>query len=93
MDSYTISWDGKLLGCQMLENFYTEPFKIGFEKAWQLYPFKVKIPEVDGECIKCEYREICNACYACRYAETGSLNGVPKYVCEDLKELSGIIKI
>ena len=93
MDSYTISWDGKLLGCQMLENFYTEPFKVGFEKAWKIYPFEVKIPKFDDECLKCEHSEICNACYACRYAETGSLSGVPKYVCDDLKELLGLIKI
>lgn len=93
MDSYTISWDGKLLGCQILDVFYTEPFEEGFEKAWENFPFTVKLPEVDQECKKCEIKELCNACYACRYAETGDLGGKPEYVCEDLKELLGLIKI
>ena len=87
MDSYTITWDGKLLACQMLGEFYTNPFEDGFIKAWNKYPYKVKLPKLDDKCLKCENIDICKACPACRYAETGSLGGCPEYVCQDLKEL------
>ena len=94
MDSYTISWDGKLLACQILGNFYTEPFEVGFQKAWNEFPFKVEIPKkFDKKCDVCKNRSICNACYACRYAETGDLGGAPTYVCKDLEELTSVINI
>lgn len=93
MDSYTIFWDGKLLACQLLGNFYTDPFDLGFEKAWSEFPFKVKLPEFNIKCKTCKNKSICNACYACRYTESGDLGGVPTYVCQDLDELSSLIKI
>lgn len=93
MDSYTISWDGKLLACQMLGVFYTEPFKVGFQKAWDELPLKIKLPKFNKKCESCKHESICNACYACRYAETGDLGGVPDYVCRYFDELTSMISI
>lgn len=86
MKSYTISWDGKLLGCQMLGKFYTKPFEKNFTFAWGEYPKNVNIDKLNDKCIKCKNSELCGSCYASRYAETGSLVGVPKYACGDVKE-------
>lgn len=87
MQSYTISWDGKLLACQILGNFYTYPFNDGFTRSWMNYPYKVKLPKLNEQCILCENKHLCSCCYASRYAETGNLGGCPKYVCEDVDEL------
>lgn len=83
MKSYTISWDGKLLGCQMLGLFAADTQKGGFWKAWQDFPFLVNLPPVNESCQTCESSKICNCCYASRYAETGDLGGCPDYVCRD----------
>lgn len=45
MKSYTISWDGKLLGCQTLGDFQTDALHDGLKKAWKDFPFTVKFPE------------------------------------------------
>ena len=90
MDSYTISWDGKLLGCQMLGAFETNALKDGFQKAWEDYPLQVKIPEPNKECEACKSAHICNSCFASRYAETGMLNGKPEYVCRDTEILQSL---
>ena len=87
MNSYTISWDGKLLGCQLLGTFFTEAFADGFNKSWSEYPLKIKLPQINSKCAKCESARLCSACYASRFIETGDLGGCPEYSCEDTKEL------
>ncbi len=83
MRSYTISWDGKLLGCQMLGLFNCDVVHQPFMKAWEEYPSKVHLPETHPDCRCCEMASICNCCPASRYAETGDLGGKPEYVCRD----------
>ena len=85
MRSYTITYNGKLLGCQMIECFYTEPFKEGFKSAWERFPSVVSVPKLPGKCIECTDRDFCSTCFAMRYAETGQLDGIPEYACADAK--------
>jgi radical SAM protein with 4Fe4S-binding SPASM domain len=82
MDSYTITYDGKLIGCQTLGVFCTDAVRDGFSEAWENYPFHVHLPEEPDECTKCENKIFCKACPAVRMAECGHLDGVPKYICD-----------
>ena len=83
MTNYTITWDGKLLGCQLLGNFYTDARHDGFAAAWEAYPVTVRLP--DSPCHQCEYVSKCRTCPAVAMAETGRMDGVPQYVCEVTK--------
>ncbi len=83
MQNYTISWDGKLLACQMMDNFSEDAVGKGFEKAWEDFPKSVKLPQTNEKCRSCDNQSICNVCCASRYAETGDLGGCPDYVCRD----------
>lgn len=83
MNSYTISWDGKLLGCQMMECFAVNIQDCNFSKAWEAFPKNVKLPPMNQKCRECKSFKICNSCYASRYAETGDVCGLPEYVCKD----------
>jgi MoaA/NifB/PqqE/SkfB family radical SAM enzyme len=83
MNSYTITWNGKLIGCQMLGDCQTYPLEIGFQQAWEDFPKQVKLPPMPKQCRECEIK--CNACPANRLAETGSLDGLPLYLCEESK--------
>lgn len=91
MSDYTISWDGKLIGCQMLGLFKTDALHDGFKQAWEDFPYKVKLPKLNETCSKCNKKELCNCCIASRYAETGSLNGCPEYVCKDTEMIYKLI--
>ncbi|MGN1032753.1 MAG: hypothetical protein ACI4PU_04765, partial [Intestinibacter sp.] len=86
-----ISWDGKLLGCQILGSFFTEPFRDGFLDAWSEYPFVVGNFEQKEECNDCSYKRYCFTCCAIDYAETNSLSKCPKYFCEMAKELKKLV--
>lgn len=88
MTDYTITYDGKLQGCQILEVFHTEPLKEGFQKAWKRFPDIVKLPGEPEKCRKCRKKIFCSTCFGMRYAETGQLDGIPEYACEDARELA-----
>lgn len=80
MDSYTIAYNGKLLGCQLLDVFQTDALQEGLMPAWQRYPETVTLPE--HPCKNCRHLESCTLCPAVAMAETGSFTGVPEYICQ-----------
>lgn len=92
MKSYTITWDGKLIGCQLLGEFFTLPFDQGFKKAWNEYPFKVKILELNSNCKNCKNSFLCYSCPAARLIETGDISGYPSYICKDTEEMINFLK-
>jgi MoaA/NifB/PqqE/SkfB family radical SAM enzyme len=83
MFSYSITWDGKLIGCEMLGDCCTHPFISSFQSAWDQFPTQVYIPPLPIQCTKCNIS--CCACPATRLSETGSLNGLPDYICSESK--------
>lgn len=92
MRQYTITWDGQLLGCQMLGLFATDALRDGFDMAWHKFPSVVKIPKLNEKCANCANKEMCNCCIASRYAETGNPGGCPDYVCKDTIIIQNMIK-
>ena len=83
MDSYTITCEGKLLACQLLDTFRTDALQEGLLPAWQRYPETIKLPP--HPCKDCAHLQSCTMCPAVAMAETGSLSGVPEYICEITK--------
>ena len=83
MDNYTIAYNGKLLGCQLLDVFQTDALQEGLLPAWQRYPETVTLPA--HPCKNCRYLENCTLCPAVAMAETGSFTGVPEYICQITK--------
>lgn len=82
VDSYTLTWDGKLQGCQMLDAFSVDARTMGFQKAWEQYPFTVQLPEPEEICKSCELAAHCRVCPAVAMAETGKLQGISPYICQ-----------
>ena len=91
MRDYTISWDGKLLGCQMLGVFSTDVLKEGLRAAWERFPAVVYLPDQNEECRQCQRKQLCNSCAASRVAGTGKINGCPDYFCRDAKVIQKMI--
>lgn len=91
MSAFAVTWDGKLQACQVLGAFYTDVKKLGLKKAWETFPLAVKLPDVSEKCLSCEKNEICQSCYALRYAETGDVSGCPEYACADSEVMNSYI--
>ena len=83
MRDYTISWQGKLLGCQLLGAFETDALQLGIIKAWEKYPESISPIIMNEKCVQCQNKYLCNACVATIFAETGKIDGCPECFCED----------
>lgn len=88
MSDVTVTWDGKLLGCQMLGCFSTDAAKLGFARAWEEWPYTVRLPELNSQCAVCPDAAYCATCPGVRMAECRNLSGKPEYICRQTKLLA-----
>lgn len=89
---YTVSWDGRLLPCSLMNHKYAFPFDEGFELAWKYLEMQMVKPVLPGQCKGCIYKEFCGVCLASRYCETGDENGIPEYFCKIAEEYNMLLK-
>jgi radical SAM protein with 4Fe4S-binding SPASM domain len=85
--SFWMTWDGKMLPCGMMTAPAVKPLEIGFDVAWEQLRAETAKIRTPGKCVGCDYKEICGACAAVYYTETGRFDGVPEYVCQRAKEI------
>lgn len=87
MSSFTISYDGQLLPCQLLGNYSVDLKTNTFSDAWEKLPYVCEPVNYCSDCKSCPHFDLCEACPATRYAETGDLGGKATYLCDDVQEL------
>lgn len=80
-----INWQGKMTGCGMLNEPYSLPFEVGFEKAWEELKEKSDMTKLCTDCSFCDMRAVCTVCPASSYAETGNIAGRSDYHCQMTK--------
>lgn len=85
MSQYTITYEGRMLACQIIDAFFTDALQEGILKAWEGFPCEVHILYEKGNCECCEYIDTCQSCYGSRYAETGDFNGCSDYIYRTAK--------
>lgn len=76
-----ITWQGRMTGCGMLSEPYTEPLKTGFIPAWEELKQKYDAVRQCSECAHCDKRDVCGACPASNYAENGCYGEPARYHC------------
>ena len=79
--SFWMTWDGKMLPCGMMLTPEVYPLEIGFDAAWEQIRAETAKIRTPAKCVSCGYKEICGACAAVYYTETGAFDRVPEYVC------------
>jgi MoaA/NifB/PqqE/SkfB family radical SAM enzyme len=80
--AYWITSEGIMQPCGLLPNIQIDVLENGFENAWKQLVAEVKEIRLPQKCVKCKYANICHACAAMCYTETGHFNQAPEYVCE-----------
>ena len=88
--SFWVTWDGRMLPCGMMQHPVAYPLEIGFEAAWEQIRRQTREIRTPAKCTGCEYRDLCGACSAVYYTETGKFDGVPEYVCRRAEEIARI---
>ncbi len=85
--SFWITSQGIMRACGMLPQLEAMPLKSGFDAAWETVKQKTKEVRLPLECLRCKFSEICRACAAMCYAETGAFDKKPEYVCKLAEEI------
>lgn len=80
--TFWITWDGWMTPCGMMTEPKVDMCKKRFADAWKEIVELSNEIKVSSACSTCEKKEICHACAAMAYAETGTFHEVPKYLCE-----------
>ena len=83
---FWMNWKGEMLPCGMFNEPKISMLEHSFDTCWD-YIVNVckRIPKCE-KCMKCEKQNICMACLAANYTETGSTSGCPEYLCERTDE-------
>lgn len=79
---YTVTWNGRLIACQMMDEKGVDVVENTLAGAWEEYPYTVSFPGPAAECASCEWVANCSSCPADRKAETGSVHGISEYHCK-----------
>lgn len=84
---FWITWDGWMEPCGVMSSPKIDVTKQEFEEAWKrLTEVSGKI-RLSGVCGKCPNLELCHSCAAMAQTETGSVSGIPVYLCESIQEM------
>lgn len=90
--SFWVTWDGWLTPCGMMPVPQEDLSQMPFPAAWEVLVQKTVATRLSGVCSKCSNRNICHACAAIAYAETGSCQGIPEYMCRMAREMCCIAR-
>ena len=85
--AFWMTWDGKMLPCGMLTTPVVYPLEMGFDAAWDQIRAETAKIRTPVKCTSCGYKDICGACAAVYYTETGKFDEVPDYVCRRAEEI------
>lgn len=85
--SFWMTWDGRMLPCGMLTAPAVKPLEIGFDAAWEKIREETAKIRTPGKCVSCDYKDLCGACAAVYFTETGRFDAVPEYVCRRAEEI------
>lgn len=88
--SFWITWDGWMTPCGMMPEPKVDIRENNFFDAWRKLVSISEALTLSGICAQCENRKICHSCAAMALAETGSADGIPRYLCEKMEAMKKI---
>lgn len=88
---YAISWDGSMYACELMPEGCTQPFDMGFQRAWEELPNCYPPNQEISRCAACPHAPFCEVCPAIRRAETGDFFGIPDYFCQEAQYMHHIL--
>lgn len=88
--SFWLTWDGWMTPCGMMTEPRIETVGRPFADAWRELTEASDRLRLSGACAECANRDLCHSCAAMAQAETGSVSGIPRYLCETVREMRRI---
>lgn len=79
--AFWVTWDGQMCPCGMMESPEVTVRGNSFRKAWNELTELTEDIQLSGTCSRCGGWKICRACAAMAFAETGTFEKTPEYLC------------
>lgn len=92
---FWLNWKGEMTPCGMFDTPRIQLTKHSFKECWEyIVAAAAELPACQ-KCVDCKLQNLCQVCPAACYAEAGSTDGWPEYVCrmthETVRLMSNII--
>ena len=82
--SFWITWDGWMTPCGLMNEPKVDVTAQKMKEGWkQLVDVSEKLA-LSGVCTTCSNNTICHSCAAVAQAETGTVSGIPTYLCQQM---------
>lgn len=85
--SFWATWDGWLTPCGMMTEPGVELAGRTFTEAWKELIGRCDKIRLSGVCGRCPDMKYCHSCAAMAQTETGTLSGIPSYLCRTVEEM------
>ena len=83
--TFWITYKGEMRPCGMMQVPSVDVKKLGFDKAWEQIREERNNIMLPAKCTSCRWNKICEFCPATCYAENGTYEKSPEYICEKTK--------
>lgn len=90
--SFWITWDGWMSPCGMMNSPRIDTVGQTFAETWEALTKVTDAIRLSGVCGKCPNLELCHSCAAMAQTETGSVFGIPTYLCESVQAMKELAK-
>lgn len=88
--TFWITWDGYMTPCGMMPEPKIDMAEDSFDGAWRRLVEISEVIHTSGVCEQCVNQRMCHSCAAMAYAETGTTEDVPLYLCETMQAMRRI---
>lgn len=79
--SFWVDWKGQISGCGVHTAEHIDLSQTSFANAWKKIVSSTETTVLAEKCQYCKYRCICPTCAAAAFCETGTVDGIPEYLC------------
>lgn len=83
--TFWVTYEGQLRPCGIMQLPTANIEENGFLSAWEQIKQEREKIMIPAKCTACQWKGVCEACPASCYAETGSYEQAPEYLCEKTK--------
>ena len=83
--TFWVTYKGEMRPCGMMQVPSVNLLDMGFENAWEAIRRERERIMIPAKCTACKWNKVCEHCPATCYAENGTFEQAPDYICEKTK--------
>ena len=76
------NWKGELMSCAMITEPKKSMLEYSFAECWESVVKGCEQHKPCEKCVQCDKYNLCHTCFGACFAETGSTEQAPEYLCQ-----------